>query len=180
MSSSRLPGKVLAPVLGQPMIARQIERLRRSRRIGRILVATSAEASDDPLAEALAGIGVEVVRGPLNDVLGRFLVALDLIPDAEVVLRLTADCPLADWRTIDDLIGLLPRLFTAKATTGVSGASLLLQEVPAGSWSHLIYVSGEQQAETEQLSSIGRLTALICGERFNEKDYAAQLSELEL
>ena len=37
-----------------------------------------------------------------------------------------------------------------------------------------------QQAETEQLSSIGRLTALICGERFNEKDYAAQLSELEL
>ena len=83
-------------------------------------------------------------------------------------------------RDMDDLIGLLPRLFTAKATTGVSGASLLLQEVPAGSWSHLIYVSGEQQAETEQLSSIGRLTALVCGEQFNEKDYAAQLSELEL
>ena len=92
----------------------------------------------------------------------------------------TGRCVFQQIRDMDDLIGLLPRLFTAKATTGVSGASLLLQEVSAGSWSHLIYVSGEQQAETEQLSSIGRLTALVCGERFNEKDYAAQLSELEL
>ena len=92
----------------------------------------------------------------------------------------TGRCVFQQIRDMDDLIGLLPRLFTAKAATGISGASLLLQEVPAGSWSHLIYVSGEQQAETEQLSSIGRLTALVCGERFNEKDYAAQLSELEL
>ena len=92
----------------------------------------------------------------------------------------TGRCVFQQIRDMDDLIGLLPRLFTAKAATGVSGASLLLQEVPVGSWSHLIYVSGEQQAETEQLSTIGRLTALVCGERFNEKDYAAQLSELEL
>ena len=92
----------------------------------------------------------------------------------------TGRCVFQQIRDMDDLIGLLPRLFTAKAATGVSGASLLLQEVPVGSWSHLIYVSGEQQAETEQLSSIGRLTALVCGEQFNEKDYAAQLSELEL
>ena len=107
MSSSRLPGKVLAPVLGEPMIARQIERLRRSQRIDRIIVATSEESSDDPLADALAALEVEVVRGPLNDVLGRFLLALDQVPDAGVVLRLTADCPLADWRTIDALIDLL-------------------------------------------------------------------------
>lgn len=107
MSSSRLPGKVLAPVLGQPMIARQIERLGRSRRIDRIIVATSEEASDDPLAEALTALGLDVVRGPLSDVLGRFLLALDQVPDADVVLRLTADCPLADWRTIDALIDLL-------------------------------------------------------------------------
>ena len=62
----------------------------------------------------------------------------------------TGRCVFQQIRDMDDLIGLLPRLFTAKAATGVSGASLLLQEVPAGSWSHLIYVSGEQQAETEQ------------------------------
>ena len=107
MSSSRLPGKVLAPVLGAPMIARQIERLRRSRRIDRIIVATSEEASDDPLTQALASLDVWVVRGPLQDVLARFLMALDLAPDADMVLRLTADCPLADWRVIDDLIDLV-------------------------------------------------------------------------
>ena len=94
-------------MLGQPMIARQIERLGRSRRIDRIIVATSEEASDDPLAEALTALGFDVVRGPLSDVLGRFLLALDQVPDADVVLRLTADCPLADWRTIDALIDLL-------------------------------------------------------------------------
>ena len=92
----------------------------------------------------------------------------------------TGRCVFQQIRDMDNLIGLLPRLFTAKAATGVSGASLMLQEVPAGSWSHLVYISGEQQAETEQLSPIGRLTALVCGEQFNEKDYAAQLSELEL
>jgi spore coat polysaccharide biosynthesis protein SpsF len=104
MSSSRLPGKVLADVHGAPMIARQIERLRRSRRISRILVATSVDASDDPLAKAVEALGVTVIRGPLEDVLGRFLMALDAAGDPDIVLRLTADCPLADWRTIDALI----------------------------------------------------------------------------
>ena len=92
----------------------------------------------------------------------------------------TGRCVFQQIRDMDDLIGLLPRLFTAKAATGASGASLLLQEVPAGSWSHLVYVAAERKAETDELVSIGRLTALICGETFNESDYAAQLSELEL
>ena len=92
----------------------------------------------------------------------------------------TGKCVFHQIRDMDDLIGLLPRLFTAKAATGASGASLLLQEVPAGSWSHLVYVAAARTAETEELASIGRLTALICGEQFQETDYAAQLSELEL
>ena len=89
-------------------------------------------------------------------------------------------CVFQQIRDMDDLIGLLPRLFTAKSAKGASGASLLLQELPAGSCSHLVYVAAERKAETDELSSIGRLTALICGEQFNETDYAAQLSELEL
>lgn len=92
----------------------------------------------------------------------------------------TGRCVFHQIRDMDDLIGLLPRLFTAKAAKGASGASLLLQELPAGSCSHLVYVAAERKAETDELSSIGRLTALICGEQFDEKDYAAQLSELEL
>jgi len=104
MSSSRLPGKVLAPVLGQPMIARHVERLRRSARIDRLVVATSTDPSDTPLAEACERIALPVHRGDLNDVLGRFAGALADHPDATAVVRLTADCPLADWRVIDALI----------------------------------------------------------------------------
>ena len=104
MTSSRLPGKVMAPVLGQPMIARQIERLRRATLIDDLVVATSVNASDDPLADFLAGLGVKVFRGPLDDVLGRFCGALEVHPQAKTVVRLTADCPLADWRVIDQVI----------------------------------------------------------------------------
>lgn len=103
MSSNRLPGKVLRPILGQPMILRQIERLRRARSIDRLLVATSVEADDDPLAAAVEADGVTVFRGPLDDVLGRFIGALDAYP-ADHIVRLTGDCPLADPAVIDAVI----------------------------------------------------------------------------
>jgi spore coat polysaccharide biosynthesis protein SpsF len=104
MTSSRLPGKVMAPVLGQPMIGRQLERLGRSARIGRIVVATSTEPSDDPLAAYVEGLGHLVYRGSLADVLDRFGGAMALVPEADTVVRLTADCPLADWTVIDATI----------------------------------------------------------------------------
>jgi spore coat polysaccharide biosynthesis protein SpsF len=67
-------------------------------------VATSGDASDDPLAEVLAGAGVAVHRGPLDDVLARFIGALDAHGPAEHVVRLTGDCPLADPAVIDATI----------------------------------------------------------------------------
>jgi spore coat polysaccharide biosynthesis protein SpsF len=106
MSSSRLPGKVLKPLLGQPMILRQIERLRRCRELDRIVVATSQDPSDDILAETLARAGLETVRGPLDDVLGRFVLAADQLQLEGEIVRLTADCPLADPGVIDACIAL--------------------------------------------------------------------------
>jgi spore coat polysaccharide biosynthesis protein SpsF len=103
MNSSRLPGKVLKPILERPMILRQIERLRRARSIDRLLVATSTEPSDDPLAAAVEADGTAVFRGSLDDVLGRFIGALDAYP-AEHVVRLTADCPLADPEVVDAVV----------------------------------------------------------------------------
>jgi spore coat polysaccharide biosynthesis protein SpsF len=88
------------------MIARQVERLRRSRRLDRLVVATSTDPSDDALAQACDSLGVEVVRGPLADVLARFAGVLAVYPAATAVVRLTADCPLADWNVIDELIDL--------------------------------------------------------------------------
>lgn len=101
--STRLPGKVLKPVLGQPMLARQIERVKRSRRIGDLIVATSATPPDDPIADACADLRVACYRGALDDVLDRFYQAV-LPYESPHVVRLTADCPLADPAIIDDTI----------------------------------------------------------------------------
>lgn len=103
MSSSRLPGKVLED-LGP---ARTLELL--SRRLGRlteadaVAIATSVDGSDDPVARLAEDLGVAVVRGPLEDVLERYrLAAAELGCDA--VVRITADCPLAEPEVIDRLI----------------------------------------------------------------------------
>jgi spore coat polysaccharide biosynthesis protein SpsF len=102
-TSSRLPGKVLKPILGVPMLARQIERIRLSREIDKLIVATSDEPSDDSVAELCATLGVTCFRGSLNDVLDRFYrAAAPLSP--EYVVRLTGDCPLADPDVIDAAI----------------------------------------------------------------------------
>lgn len=101
MTSRRLPGKVLKPILGRPMISLQIERLRRSRHLSGVLVATSRDPSDDRLADVAASEGAHVYRGELDDVLGRFCGALKSAGDPATFLRLTADCPLADPDVVD-------------------------------------------------------------------------------
>jgi len=102
-SSSRLPGKVLLPISGKPMILHQLERLRRSRRLDRIVLATSADGSDDQLAEVVMGAGFSVFRGDLLDVLERFR-ACATLEQASTVVRLTGDCPLSDPALIDELV----------------------------------------------------------------------------
>lgn len=101
MSSTRLPGKVMRPLAGMPMIGRQIERLRRARRLDQIVVATSTRPDDDPLADYIASLGVGVFRGDLDDVLGRYHAALQAHGRPAHLLRLTADCPFADPEVID-------------------------------------------------------------------------------
>jgi spore coat polysaccharide biosynthesis protein SpsF len=102
-SSSRLPGKVLAPILGKPMLVRQIERLRRCREIDELIVATSVDASDDVIAELCRELGLDCRRGSLDDVLDRFYQAAKPYRPEHIV-RLTGDCPLADPGLIDALI----------------------------------------------------------------------------
>ena len=104
MSSTRLPGKVLRPLVGLPMLLRQIERVSRCRGIDSLVVATSDQTSDDVLEATLADAGVKVFRGDLEDVLGRFAAALDAFGPANHIVRLTGDCPLADWTVIDAVI----------------------------------------------------------------------------
>jgi spore coat polysaccharide biosynthesis protein SpsF len=104
MSSTRLPGKVLRPLLGQPMIGRQIERVRRAKGLQGLVVATSTGAADNAIADWCASAGVDVFRGDLDDVLSRYLGALQAHGWPDHFLRLTADCPLADPVLIDRAI----------------------------------------------------------------------------
>ena len=103
MTSTRLPGKVLAPLEGAPMIQRQLERLQRATRLDGLVVATSTDPSDDDLARFVESLGVPVVRGSLDDVLDRFVQAMAAFP-SDTVVRLTADCPLASPAVIDAVI----------------------------------------------------------------------------
>jgi spore coat polysaccharide biosynthesis protein SpsF len=86
------------------MIGRQVERLRRAKRLDRLIVATSSDASDDELAAYCAELKLDVFRGSRDDVLDRFCGALRRFPDADTVVRLTADCPLADPELIDQVV----------------------------------------------------------------------------
>jgi len=99
-SSTRLPGKVLLPILGASMLARQVERLERAQSIDRLLIATTDDPSDNGIAALAAELGLDVSRGSVEDVLDRFYQAAAALRPSHVV-RLTADCPLADWQLID-------------------------------------------------------------------------------
>lgn len=100
MTSTRLPGKVLREVLGKPLLAFQLERMRRARSLDRIVIATTTNASDDPIAAFCAREGCDLVRGPEQDVLARYAQAAQAFPAATVV-RMTSDCPLIEPALID-------------------------------------------------------------------------------
>lgn len=99
-SSSRLPGKVLKPILGKPMLHHQIERILRARMPARLVLATSRNPEDDAVASIGQNAGIDVYRGSLEDVLDRFYRAAEPFAPSHVV-RLTGDCPLADPKIID-------------------------------------------------------------------------------
>jgi spore coat polysaccharide biosynthesis protein SpsF len=103
MTSSRLAGKVLRPILDVPMLGRQIERVRNCKTIDQIVVATSVHASDDVLAGFCQDFDTLCIRGDLDDVLGRYHLAANETK-ADTIVRLTGDCPLSDPDVIDSLV----------------------------------------------------------------------------
>jgi spore coat polysaccharide biosynthesis protein SpsF len=104
MGSTRLPGKVLLPAAGKPLIVHMLERVRRCRTLSETWLATSTSASDDTLEHAVSALGVPVHRGSENDVLSRF-VEVVARSQADLIVRLTGDCPLHDPAIIDAVVG---------------------------------------------------------------------------
>ena len=102
-SSKRLPKKVIKLLNGKPMIERQIDRIRNSKRVDAICIATSDSESDDIISEIGLMIGVDVFRGSLENVLSRFqLISKD--STHENIVRLTADCPFVSPELLDAMI----------------------------------------------------------------------------
>ena len=103
MGSTRLPGKVLKDIAGRPMLSYQMERLRRVKRVERIVVATTDQPADDVVERFCQKEKIACVRGSEHDVLARYHLAIERFP-ADVVVRITADCPLIDPAIVDEAI----------------------------------------------------------------------------
>ncbi len=105
MTSSRLPGKVLMDIGGRPALSLMVERLRRVPGLDGIVVATTVNRSDDPIAELAAALGIGCFRGSEDDVLGRVLGAAEA-HGIEVIVETTGDCPLIDPDVVERTIAL--------------------------------------------------------------------------
>src|SRR5512134_1204964 len=106
MSSSRLPGKILADIAGQPMLQRVFIRTSRAATVTETIFATTTDSSDDPFTEYCDFSGIPVTRGSLYDVLDRYYQAAKGAK-ADVIVRVTADCPVIDPTLIDDVVNTL-------------------------------------------------------------------------
>ncbi len=103
MGSTRLPNKVMKPIGGVPMIELLLARLSQSKHLNQIVLATSGDRRNAPLVEHVERLGYTCVRGSESDVLDRYLVAARQV-DADVVVRITGDCPLIDPGLVDEAI----------------------------------------------------------------------------
>ena len=106
MGSSRLPGKVLMPIGRRSMLAEVVAAAAAARSIDQVVVATTDEPLDEQVAGEAAAAGAGVFRGDTHDVLRRYLGAARAF-HADVVVRVTADCPLLDPEVIDAVVGAL-------------------------------------------------------------------------
>jgi spore coat polysaccharide biosynthesis protein SpsF len=103
MGSTRLPGKVLMDIAGEPMLARVVKRVQRAAMLDEMVIATTREAADQAIADFCAAQGWRCFRGSCDDVLDRYYHAAQEC-DAAVVVRLTADCPLLDPVLMDRVV----------------------------------------------------------------------------
>ena len=103
MGSTRFPNKVMQPISGTPLIGVLLKRLSAAQQIDEIVLATSIDALNEPLAKYVGSMGYAVYRGSENDVLDRYYVAAKEA-GAEAVVRITGDCPLIDPAVVDAII----------------------------------------------------------------------------
>jgi len=105
MTSTRLPGKVMKEVLGKPLLEYQFERLQRVKEADELIIATTNNDSDQPIVELCKRLGIAYYCGSEEDVLSRYYEAATQL-GADVIVRVTSDCPLIDPSIVDRVIKL--------------------------------------------------------------------------
>jgi spore coat polysaccharide biosynthesis protein SpsF len=151
MSSTRLPGKVLLPLKGKPIIHHIIDRAKSCKNVGKVVVATSIENSDSPLVKYCQENNIEYYGGSLNNVLGRFIAILNL-NNYDYCVRITGDCPLIHPPFIDAQIEALQQ-FSADLIWMKDQASVLEGQGVISSKA-LIHVS-EKSKDPDDLEHVG-------------------------
>lgn len=150
MSSARLPGKVLRPLAGRPMLDWLLERLMHAQFVDRIVVTTSIDPSDDPVAEHCRQVDAAVYRGPLEDVASRVFHAARR-HSLDAFVRISGDSPFLDQRLVDHAVE-LHRSQKAEVVTNVRPRSF-----PAG-----------QSVELLTTDTVGRALGLMGGQADRE------------
>lgn len=147
LNSSRLPGKAMLTIAGMPLI--ELVARRAGRTGHEVVVATSAEQYDERIASHLHAVGIEVVRGSLDDVLGRFVQATADLDDTDRVVRLTGDNPLADADLVDELIA-------AVDASGHTYGRVDIDRVPEGLGAEVFTVRALRDADEQATASYDR------------------------
>lgn len=119
MTSSRLPGKVLMPAMGKPMLEHLIDRLRAVPSIDEIVIATTINDADQPIVNFARTLGVSVFRGSENDVMARVIGAAESV-NADVIVEITGDCPIIDPDIVEQTI----RMYNCHDASYVSNAHI--------------------------------------------------------
>ncbi|WP_181773487.1 cytidylyltransferase domain-containing protein [Amycolatopsis pittospori] len=166
-SSTRLPGKVLRPLAGRSVLGWVVRAAAAAPGIDNVVVATSDQPDDDAVAEEASRQGALVARGPLDDVLARFAVAVESYP-ADAVVRLTADCPLLDpgligqlvaqWRaqpSLDYLSTVLVRTFPRGFDAELVRAGVLAEQIETARGADREHVTSGIYADPERYSCAG-------------------------
>jgi spore coat polysaccharide biosynthesis protein SpsF len=149
MGSERLPGKVLVSLAGRSVLEHVVRRLRGARELDAVAIATSVESCDDEIVDESDRLGIRCHRGPEKDVLRRFALAAES-EHADVVVRITADCPLISAKVVDDTVNVM------RLSNAAYASNTLERTYPIGLDVECFTIDALEAADREALKSVER------------------------
>lgn len=154
MGSSRLPRKILRKLLNDSVLGHVVERTKAARKVDQVVIATTPAAEDEVIVQEANRLGVTVTRGSEQDVLERYYEAACEV-NADIIVRITSDCPLLDWTLVDAMIGKF--LSLAAAGDAVDYLSnTVTRSYPRGLDAEVFTLHALEKAHAEATSAVER------------------------